>query len=269
MADWKRQDRDELPLYQAGTMSWLPGVVQGFTTRTGGVSAAPYDSLNLGERAGDDPANVQTNRQRLWDALGVRESQVALAEQVHGSHVAAVTRGSAQPVSGADALITNTPDLLLVLLFADCVPIYMVDPVGRAIGLVHAGWRGTLANIVGQTAAAMQREFGTQPGACLAAIGPCIGGDNYEVRADVADPFRQLAGLRAATAITPRNEFGGTYNLNLRQIVYSQLLGAGFRADYIAVSSEDTFRSRRDFFSFRRDGARSGRMAAFLGLRAI
>ena len=255
----------DLPLYQARTIAWLPRMVQGFTTRSGGVSASPYDMLNLGAHVGDLPASVQANRQRVWADLGFSEGQVALAEQVHGDGIAAVTAGS-QPVPGVDALVTNTPNLLLMLFFADCVPVYFVDPARKAIGLAHAGWRGAAANIAAKTMQAMTAEFGCLPSSCLAAIGPSIGGDSYEVGSEVADIFRSMPGTRGASVVTPRSEFSGTYNLNLRQVVFGQLLQAGLRADAIAVCDEDTLRNKRDFYSFRRDGV-TGRMAAFLGIK--
>jgi len=268
MADWKRRALGDLPVHQAATVSWLPGIIQGFTTRKGGTSMPPYDTLNLGGHVGDVPAHVQDNRQRLWTDLGMAEHQVVLAEQTHGSTVALVTEGSPVPVPGADALITNRRDVLLMMLYADCAPIYLVDPINRAVGLAHSGWRGTAADITGRTMAAMTAEFGSQPNACLAAVGPCIAGDSYEVGREVADRFRDMADLRAATAVYPKSEIKGTYTLNLRQVIFSQLLGAGLRADAIAVSQEDTFQNKRDFFSYRRDGAQTGRMAAFLGIRS-
>ncbi len=268
MAQWKRRAVGDLPIHQATTLTWLPGVVQGFTTRQGGVSKPPYDTLNLGGHVGDAPAEVQANRQRLWADIGCRENQVAFAEQVHGSAVATVTTGG-PPVLGADALVTDTPDVLLMMLYADCVPIYLVDPVARAVGLIHSGWRGTVAGIVGNTMRTMQEQFGSRPESCLAAVGPCIGGESYEVGRDVADQFRGMISLSSANALFPRDEFAGTYSLNLRQIIFAQLLSVGFRAEYVNVSPEDTFRNKRDFFSYRRDGKQTGRMAAFLALRSI
>lgn len=268
MAEWKRSALGDLAVYQAATIAWLPNVVQGFTTRRGGSSKPPYDSLNLGGHVGDVPGFVQDNRQRLWTDLGVTETQVALAEQTHGSTVARVTEGSKTPAAGTDALITDTRDVLLMMLYADCVPVYLIDPTARAIGLVHSGWRGTAADIAGRTIAAMTAQFGSTPQSCLAAIGPCIGGDSYEVGREVAGLFRNLPDLRGGIAVYPKNELTGTYTLNLRQVVFSQLLGAGLRADAIAVCAEDTFQNKRDFFSYRRDGAQTGRMAAFLGIRS-
>jgi len=260
----------DFPMYQAATMSWLPGVVQGFTTRQGGVSVAPYDSLNLGAHVGDSLEHVSINRARLCGDLGFDMSRVALAEQVHGDGVAHVVSGSEQPVVGADALITDTPNLLLMLFFADCVPVFVYDPKHKAIGLAHAGWRGAAGNIVGKTISAMRDNFGTHPSDCFVAVGPCIAGDSYEVGVDVADKFRNLtAGGESGSAnvVMPRDELAGTYNLDLRQVIFLQALQTGVRADQIAVCDEDTFRNRRDFFSFRRDGA-TGRMAAFLGMRS-
>lgn len=269
MAGWKRRAVGDLPVYQAVTMSWLPGFVQGFTTRRGGVSAVPYDALNLSMRVGDAPQSVQANRERLWADLGFDAEQVALAEQVHGDRVGRVTQGGLAPATGVDALITDTPNILLLMLFADCVPVYLVAPTRRAIGLVHSGWRGTAANITGRTVAEMREAFGVQPAQCLAAIGPCIGGESYEVGPEVADQFRNFPGGRnsgAATALLPKDELAGSYLLNLRQVIFMQLLAAGLRADSVSVCNEDTYRNRRDFFSYRRDGAATGRMAAYLGL---
>ena len=267
MTGWRKQPIGDLPLYQAKTMAWLPRITQGFTTRRGGVSIAPYDSLNLGAHVGDHLDQVQANRRRVWHELGAPENQVALAEQVHGSEVAVVSEGTGSaPVAGADALVTDTPDLLLMLLFADCVPVYFVDPVRKVIGLAHAGWRGTAANIAGKTLAAMTAEFGCAASACFAAIGPSIGEGSYEVRAEVADQFRSLPGARASSVVTPRSEISGTYNLNLRAVIFGQLLSAGLPAGSIAVCDEDTFRNKRDFFSYRRDGV-TGRMAGFLGIK--
>ena len=162
---------------------------------------------------------------------------------------------------GADALVTATPGVLLTLFFADCVPVYFVDPVNKAVGLAHAGWRGAASNIAAKTLQTMTEQFGSQPASCLAAVGPCIGGDSYEVGPEVADRFRSIPGARATNSITPRSEFGGTYSLNLRQVVFGQLLYAGIRAQSIAVCDEDTYRNKRDFFlvpARRGDGPHGG-----------
>lgn len=268
MAQWIRRDTGGLPLYEAPALTWLPGIMQGFTTRIGGTSQPPYNELNLSLSVGDDPAAVEANRRRLWVECDVTAKQVALAEQVHGSVVAVVTEGGAV-APGVDALITNVPDVMLMLLFADCVPVYIVDPVKKAIALVHAGWRGIVAGVTVAAVEALRKNFGCQPGSCVAAIGPCIGAESYEVGSDIAQHFRRLDSSRSSLILLPKNEFAGTFAVNLRQVAFAQLLNAGLRAEYISSSTEDTFRNQRDFYSYRRDGAATGRMAGFLALRAI
>ena len=272
MANWKRTLVGDMPVYQATTISWLPGVVQAFTTRRGGVSAKPFDTLNLSLSIGDSQEAVMENRQRVLADIAGGGAQLVTASQVHAVGVACVDCLPKAPLE-ADALITDTPGLMLMLLFADCVPIYIIDPTHRAIGLAHSGWRGTAKNITRHTLKAMQEHFGTQPRACLAAIGPCISADYYEVGSEVADALRDAPGGKEAgstTQVMPRNEFGNKWSVNLRQIVFTQLLQAGLKPEYIAVSDQCTFRNRRDFFSHRRasiDGEKTGRMAALFGLK--
>ncbi len=268
MSDWTRREIGALPVYQAANLAGLPGVVHGFTTRHGGVSRPPYQSLNLGVHVRDDPASVEANRQRLWAELGFLPSQVRSAEQVHGNGVAVVQRGGLAVAPGADALVTNRTGLLLMLLFADCVPVYIVDPVEQAIGLVHSGWRGTVSGIVAEAVHAMRENFGSRPELCLAAIGPAISGESYEVGQEVADHFRHLDILQHADALVPRCESSGRHTLDLRSVIYAQLLEAGLPAAGVSVSAENTYSDSQNFFSFRRDGE-TGRMAGFLALRAL
>jgi YfiH family protein len=267
---WSRRLIGDTPLYQASTMSWMPGVVQGFSSRRGGVSLEPYDTFNLSERVGDNLAAVGENRLRLAADLGFETGSFAFAEQVHGSGVARVDSAPADPVRDVDALVTSTPGILLTLFFADCVPVFVYDVPNRAVGLIHSGWRGTVKDIIKATLARMTAEYGTDPGACLAAIGPCICGDHFEVGREVVEQFRGALEVAATSVIVPKNEFTGVYLLNLRQVVFQQLLGAGVHADSIAVSDECTFKNKREFFSHRRESSRkrtTGRMAGVIGLR--
>lgn len=266
---WKKRNIGDLTVYEASTIAWLPRIVQGYTTRNGGVSRPPYDSLNLGAHVGDEADSVAANRERIWADLGFRETRVVMAEQVHGDKVAVVDGPSMTPIPGVDALITRTPGLLLAMYYADCVPVYIVDPNKRAIGLVHAGWRGATKNIVHKTIERMRIEFDCAPSSMLVAVGPCIGADSYEVGADVANLFRDMSIGKAsgsALVVQPRDEMAGTYNLDLRQVIFAECLEAGIRAEYVAVCDEDTYRNKRDFFSYRRDGA-TGRNAAYLAIR--
>ena len=140
--------------------------------------------------------------------------------------------------------------------------------MGRSIGLAHAGWRGTAAGIVGKTVAAMREAFNGLPTDYLAAVGPCIGAENYEVGSEVADRFREIVReLGASGSVLPGERLTGKCLLDLRRVIFSQLVVAGLRAEAVTVSDVDTFHDRAEFFSYRRDGARTGRMAAFLALR--
>ena len=258
---WERVSIGDLRVHRAYAMSRLPGVIQGFTTRHGGVSGAPYDSLNLGLHVKDEEECVQENRRRLWSGLGFEAAQVAMAEQIHGDVVRVVTAGSLTPSPGADALVTAAPNILLALWFADCVPVYFVDPVQRVIGLAHAGWRGTAANIAAKTVHTMEREFGCRPDDCVAAVGPSIAAASYIVGREVADVFREIA----PNAITSNAALDGKFHLDLHEVLFCQILAVGLRSENIAVSNEDTCRNGHDFFSYRRDGV-TGRMAGYLGL---
>ena len=197
-------------------------------------------------------------------------SSVICAEQVHSNRVAVVTSddmglGSldfAESVANVDSLITNVPGPVLTLFFADCVPVFLLDPVHRAIGLAHAGWKGTIAGVVRNTLKAMAREFDTCTGDCLAAIGPSICRSCYEVSDDVAKAIRDFACddrvIAHASRISPYADIKMANWIALQQ--------CGVPASNIAVSPHCTACSDEYFFSYRRDG-KTGRMAAIMTLR--
>ena len=163
------------------------------TTRPGGVSTGSYSSLNLALHVGDDAAAVLQNRHRLAAALGADLGDFVFCEQSHGNHAAMVTaadrgRGTlrrADAIGQTDAVVTRDPGTVLVMLVADCVPIILVNPAAQVLGCVHAGWRGTVAGVTGAALHAM-RSLGAQPERMLAAIGPAIAADRYQVGDDVA-----------------------------------------------------------------------------------
>jgi len=163
------------------------------TTRHGGVSAASYASLNLALHVGDEPAAVLENRRRVAAALGADLGDFVFCEQTHGNRVATVTaadrgRGTlrrADAIAETDAVVTRDPGTVLVVLVADCVPIILADPEAQVLGCVHAGWRGTVAGVTGAALHAMQ-ALGARPERMLAAVGPAIAADRYQVGPDVA-----------------------------------------------------------------------------------
>lgn len=196
--------------HEKNNLVWLtsslldsPSIHHGFSTRKGGVSPAPRDSLNLDER-GDSPVNVQENFRRLCGALEMDEKKVVLSKQVHKDDVRLVTKDDCgkglwrpRDYDSADALICATPGIPLVVFSADCGVILLYDAHRGVIGAVHAGWRGTAANIVGKAAREMVRQFGCDPAHICAAIGPSIGSCCFETDADVPAALRNAMGQTA------------------------------------------------------------------------
>ncbi len=231
----------------------LSSFPHGFTTRDGGVSPAPWDSLNLGRSVGDDPARVAENWRRLEAATGLGFARV---RQVHGTrvvHLAAPT----EPVEEADAVISTAAGLAACVSVADCVPVLLADPGSGAVVAVHAGWRGTIARASHAAVRALAGLVGGQPGQLLAAIGPSIGPCCYEVSADLAARF--------AGEIGPvvRNSPGNT-RLDLWEANRRLLVEAGLRADKVEVVGRCTSCDSGSFFSHRRDRGRTGRHVAFI-----
>ena len=185
------------------------GIVHGFSTRLGGVSPAPWDSLNLDDRRGDDNANVQENFRRLCAALDMNVRRVVLSRQVHRDDVRVVTAADCgkglwrpQDYDSADALITDVPGVPLVVFSADCNVILLHDPVRRVVGAAHAGWRGTAAGIAGKTVRAMCEAYGCAPADIRAAIGPAIGQCCFETDGDVPEALRRALGREAEPFMT-------------------------------------------------------------------
>ena len=172
------------------------GVNAFVTTRHGGISSSPYDTLNLGLHVGDDDHAVLENRSRVAHAAGVELDDLVFMDQVHGTRVAVVderhrgrgARLTTDALIATDALVTTTPHLPLVVLVADCTPVLLVDPVTRVLGVAHAGWKGTVAGITQATLETMV-TLGAVPARVSAVIGPCISSDAYEVGDEVASEF--------------------------------------------------------------------------------
>ncbi len=226
------------------------------TTRHGGVSKGPYESLNLGLHVGDESARVITNRERAAQAFGADLDQLVFADQVHGSNVTVVDaqhrgRGARQmddAIPGSDILITTSADIVLVMMVADCVPLALVDPMARVLAAVHAGWRGTAAGVVSRTVAAMT-ELGGRADRIVAYLGPAVISDAYQVDAQVHD------GLAAAVAPIPleravtRPDGDGHWLVDLIAANRQQLRLAGVLDEHISASTSTT--SDDDFFSDR------------------
>ena len=226
------------------------------STRHGGVSPAPYHSLNLGKNTADTLENVQENRRRLCMESGFTPAQMAWSRQVHGTGVRyADTPGGAE---GYDALITDQRGILLAVSVADCTPVLIYDTQNQAIAAVHAGWKGTAGGIVAQTLAEMRERFGTRAKDCVAYVGACISECSFEVGDEVAaqfdSPFKRFDRDR------------GKYFVDLKKANAAQLLSAGLPESGIEISPFCTYRDHTDFFSHRKDGGVTGRGLGIIGL---
>lgn len=186
-------------LYLSYPLLESTGIVKhGFSTRIGGVSEGIWDSMNLSFSRGDDESNVRENFRRMAEAIGVESDSLVFAAQTHTTNVRKVTledkgKGIVNPLDyqDVDGLITNEPGVCLTTFYADCVPLYFVDPVHKAIGLSHSGWRGTVGKMGQETLRRMKQEYGTEAKDVIAAVGPSICQDCYEVSEDVIEQFRE------------------------------------------------------------------------------
>lgn len=243
-------------------------VCHGFTTRRGGVSPAPWDSLNLGPGRGDTPENVRENYRRLCAALGVDDKNVVLSQQTHTDHVRLVTaddRGKGlwrqRDYTDVDALITATPHTPLVVFGADCNVILLYDPVRRAVGAVHAGWRGTALGVAAKAVQEMGTAFGCRSADIRAAVGPSIGRCCFETDGDVPAALQATLGSEAEDYMERR---GKKWHIDLKAINALWLQKAGVAQ--IDVSDHCT-RCRGDlYWSYRRDGDRRGAQTALISL---
>jgi YfiH family protein len=232
------------------------GVIAAQSTRLGGVSQAPYSTLNLGLYTDDNADDVLENRTRFFEALGGTTNQVCGAHQVHGTKVAVFEK--AEELNGFDAFITNQKGLFLAATIADCTPILIYDKEKEAIAAVHAGWKGTIGNIVGICLDKMNEQYGTNPINCLAYIGACIAACDFEVDADVADHF--------AKAYKRWDEEKGKYFVDLKETNKALLMKKGLKAENIEISPYSTVTDNHLFFSHRKEKGRTGRALAVISM---
>ena len=228
--------------------------------RAGGVSPAPYDSLNMSISTGDSLENVRENRRLALAAAGVKAAAVATLWQVHGTDVVAVSTEPGDPLTQADALITNARGVTLFLRFADCVPILLFDPVRRVTGIAHAGWRGTVAGMAQSVVRAMIANYGCAAADILAGVGPAVGPARYEVGADVVQAARVAFPLDAGFVEVR----GGKSYFDLWSANAAALRAAGVRS--LEVANLCTAENKHEFFSHRGDGGQSGRFGALIGM---
>lgn len=281
MIQWKNREHENTKVNRKGEVVYLTfprleetGVVlHGFTTRLGGVSKGDCSSMNLSFSRGDEEAAVYENYRRIAEAVGFSSENVVCSDQTHTTNVRRVGKEekgcglySPRPYQDVDGLITNEPGVTLATFYADCVPLYLVDPVKKAVGLSHSGWRGTTGKIGKVTVEAMEREFGSRPEDILAVIGPSICQDCYEVSEDVAEAFRS-AYLPAVWERLLLKKENGKYQLNLWEACRENFLEAGIPEDNIVIPEICTCCNPSFLFSHRASKGKRGNLAAFLMLK--
>jgi YfiH family protein len=264
----RRRTADGLVFYVSPRLEALR-VPHAFSTRAGGVSPPPFASLNLGisrdSELKDSRENILENYRRLASAIGCAGRERCWVSQVHGADVCAVRRGSGfESGTCADALVTDDPARIISVKYADCVPILLASPDGRAVAAVHAGWRGIVAGVLPAAITRMAEVAGCGSGELVAAVGPCIGFDVFEVGPEVLDAFGVVFGVDAPM----RRLDSGKGRVDLRESVRRQLIKSGVGAARIDVATQCTFADAAEFYSHRRDGVATGRMAALIATAA-
>lgn len=256
-------ERNEIRYYTFDTFS--NAITHAVFTRRGGVSPAPWHSLNVGGSVKDDPARVAENRIRSFELMGRDPASIHDVWLVHGTDIvhAEAPRPLDHPSARADILFTDNPEVTLFMRFGDCVPVLFHDPQKKVIGIAHAGWMGTIRGVVGAAVRSMQERYGSKPEDIVAGIGPSIGVDHYEVGADVIVQFQEKYGKDADSVLETRD--GSTY-LDLWTANQIQLKHAGVQQ--IEVSGVCTACHLDDWFSHRAEKGQTGRFGALMALQA-
>jgi YfiH family protein len=239
------------------------GIVQGIFTRHGGVSPEPWRSLNHGGTVGDERANVVENRRRVFESVGLKVETIFDVWQVHSADVicAREPRPLDELHQKADAIITNRPEITLFMRFADCVPIFLFDPSKKVVGIVHAGWQGTVKKIPGAAVNAMVTEYGCNPRDILAGIGPSICPDHYAVGENVIEAAR-----RSFPGHTERILYNLNGSVHFDLWTANQLALSEAGVEQIQTARICTACHMEDWYSHRGEHGKTGRFGALLAL---
>lgn len=272
MAILERTESNGLVWLESEVLSSHSGVAHGFSTRLGGVSRGCFSSLNLGHTRGDDPAAVRENYRRFCEATGAGKTEnLVLSHQVHKDHIRVCTMEDAgkgldrERDYDADGLMTNVPDLPVVIFSADCIPILFHDPVKGVVAACHAGWRGTALAIAQKTVRRMGEVYGCQEKDIRAAIGPGIGSCCFVTHGDVRDAMLEAFGALAEPYV---NHISGTdqFCVDLKGINGALLRQCG--VEQLDISDDCTGCHQEKYWSHRFVGAERGSMAAIIMLKA-
>ena len=271
--DFELKELGQIKYFHCRELNNANLVVNVFTTRTGGVSRTPFDNLNLAYNIGDKENHVAENRKIILDALSIDYRTAVTAQQVHKDKIALVRKEDkgngafkySKRIAKTDALITDIPGIPLLMCYADCVPIFILDPVKKAIALIHSGRKGTELELTLKTLFKMKKTFETNPRSCLAAIFPSIGSCCYCIKEEnkINDYWLNEEKYNGEP-ISMKNKSGRS--LDLKKANHLQLIKAGLQEKNIFVSEICTAEHPEIFFSYRRDKGNTGRMAAIFML---
>ena len=248
---------------QFRNLSKCDNIIHFSTTRIGGTSTGKLESLNLGYTVNDTPENVTKNLESMASAIGIEKSQMIFPKQTHSANIG-IVKSENEAFPDTDALITNIPGICICVRTADCVPILLYDPFQKVIAVIHSGWKGTVQKISIRTIGIMQKEFGTMPENIIAGIGPSIGPEVYEVGPEVIEMFHKSFGENHI--VTPiENSHKGL--LNLWKINKQILMESGIPENQIGIAEICTYSNPKLFYSARRDGVKTGRLATGIMLK--
>jgi len=260
----RHESADGVVVYRSALLEEV-GTPHGFSTRIGGLSPRPFDSMNLGNPNGcevqDLRERIRENYRILLRAVGLEGRQWMYLHQVHGARAVRVERGKKHDNDlKADVLVGDDAERALSVRVADCAPVLLASEDGKLVAAVHAGWRGIVAGAVVEALGEMEKWRGVKPDRVIAAIGPSIGFDAFEVGGEVIDEFQRAFGEDAPV----RRRDDGKGHVDLRETLRRQLLGAGVREKNIDCTDRCTYSHADEFFSHRRDKGITGRMAAVI-----
>ena len=278
---WNREQEGKMEVREKNGVTYLsypsfekiPQVVHGFSTRLGGVSEGIYSSMNLSFTRGDSEEAVRENYRRMADALGFSCEDIVTSDQTHTTNVRVITeedRGNGitrpRPYTDVDGMVTNVPGLVLATFYADCVPLFFVDPIHGAVGLSHSGWRGTAGKIGAVTVEKMRETYGTRPEDIYSAIGPSICQECYEVSEDVIEEFKKSFQKKNWESLFYKKD-NGKYQLDLWEANRIIMIEAGIQKSHISMPGICTCHNPEFLFFSQSVKRKEGNLAAFLCIR--
>ncbi|MDA3953027.1 MAG: peptidoglycan editing factor PgeF [Bacteroidales bacterium] len=257
------QTKNNIQYFKFNNLSEFENLIHFSSTRIGGVSSGHLFSLNLGYTVNDNPKNVTNNMELLAESVGFEKKKMVSPKQTHSANIG-IVKSEHDIFPDSDALITNVPNICIFIRTADCVPILLFDPVKKVIAAIHSGWKGTIQKISRKTVKLMVKEYGTDPKSIIAGIGPSIGPEVYEVGSEVIEMFDNSFGKNHFVTQIEGSDKG---LLNLWEVNKQILIETGIPDSQIEIAEICTYSNPELFYSARRDGVKTGRLATGIILK--